>query len=181
MKKARAEPDAVCGEDANRLATFDDWDKFPYIQAIINETMRWRPIVSPLGFPHVLSRDDTYEGYVLSAGTTVTINQWALCFNQKEYDDHLRFKPDRFLNDKVWDPIAGHYGFGAGRRACSGYRVAANSLFILFSRFTYCFDVEEDPVRCLLLQMFSLHAQVRFNGSILPTPPHRIIRSIPGI
>lgn len=42
--------------------------------------------------------------------------------------------------------MAGHYSFGAGRRACAGFRVAQNSMSNMFSRLIYCFDVAEDPV-----------------------------------
>jgi cytochrome P450 len=116
--------------------------------------MRWRPNVNPTGFPHALIRDDEYEGYHLPAGTVVTINNWAISLNPREYKDPEKFDPDRFLNDDLWNPLKGHYGYGAGRRACSGHRVAQNSMFIFFSRFIYCFDVEEDPVRCFdLAQM----------------------------
>ncbi|KAI1611807.1 cytochrome P450 [Exophiala viscosa] len=145
VKKARTELDSVCGTNAERLPTFDDWDKLPYIQAIMKESMRWRPNVNPTGFPHALIRDDEYEGYVLPAGTVVTINNWAISLNPEEYENPTKFNPDRFLNDDLWNPTKGHYGYGAGRRTCAGFKVAQNSMFIFFSRFIYCFDVLEDP------------------------------------
>ncbi|OIW35202.1 cytochrome P450 [Coniochaeta ligniaria NRRL 30616] len=145
VAKARKELDAVCGHKAERLPTFDDWDKLPYMQAIMKESMRWRPNVNPTGFPHALIRDDEYRGYRLPAGTIVTINNWAISLNPNEYRDPDKFDPDRFLDKDLWNPLKGHYGYGAGRRACAGYRVASNSMFIFLSRFIYCFDVEEDP------------------------------------
>lgn len=108
--------------------------------------MRWRPNVNPTGFPHALIRDDEYNGYVLPASTVVTINNWAISLNPNEYTNPDKFDPDRFLGPDLWNPMKGHYGFGAGRRACAGSRVAQNLMFIFFSRFLYCFDVEEDPV-----------------------------------
>lgn len=147
VAKARAELDEVCGKgDDVRLPTFDDCDKLPYIQAVIKETLRWRPNVNPTGFPHALIRDDEYEDYRFPAGTVVTINNWAISLNPKEYDNPTRFDPDRFLNDDLWNPTKGHYGYGAGRRTCAGFKVAQNSMFVFFSRFIYCFDVLEDPV-----------------------------------
>jgi cytochrome P450 len=114
VAKARKELDEICGPNAERLPTFDDWDRLPFMQAIIKETLRWRPNVNPTGFPHALTQDDEYEGYHFPAGTVVTINNWALALDPKEYEDPHRFKPERFLNVDLYNPLKGHYGYGAG-------------------------------------------------------------------
>jgi cytochrome P450 len=114
VAKARAELDEVCGYNAERLPSFDDWDRLPYMQAAIKESLRWRPNVNPTGFPHALTQDDEYEGYILPAGAVVTINNWAISLNAKEYHDPTKFHPDRFLNENLWNPLKDHYGYGAG-------------------------------------------------------------------
>lgn len=48
MRKAQAQVDAVVGRD--RLPTFGDREQLPYIEAIVKEVHRWRP-VGPLGVP----------------------------------------------------------------------------------------------------------------------------------
>jgi cytochrome P450 len=151
VARARQELDKVCGHNAERLPTFDDMEKLPFLQAIMKEGMRWRPNVNPTGFPHALIKDDEYNGYRLPAGTVVTINNWYISLNPAEYENPEKFDPNRFMNDDLWNPMKGHYGYGAGRRACAGFRVAQNSMFIFLSRFIYCFEVEEDPV-CLLIK-----------------------------
>jgi cytochrome P450 len=40
--QARAQLDEVCGKNAERLPTFADIDKLPYIQAVAKEATRWR-------------------------------------------------------------------------------------------------------------------------------------------
>jgi cytochrome P450 family 619 len=52
QKKAQAEMDLVVGED--RLPTWEDYEKLPYVAAMVKESHRWRP-VAPLGVPHALS------------------------------------------------------------------------------------------------------------------------------
>jgi len=42
QEKARAEIDPVCG--ASRCPLWSDFDRLPYINAIIKEGMRWRPV-----------------------------------------------------------------------------------------------------------------------------------------
>lgn len=49
LKKAQAEIDAVVGED--RTPVWADYERLPYVAAVVKEAMRWRPIV-PLAFPH---------------------------------------------------------------------------------------------------------------------------------
>ena len=46
QRRAQAELDAVVGRD--RLPTFDDRPRLPYIEALCKELMRWH-LVSPLG------------------------------------------------------------------------------------------------------------------------------------
>jgi len=42
IKRAREELDSVCGANAERLPSFDDYDKLPMIKAAIKEAVRWR-------------------------------------------------------------------------------------------------------------------------------------------
>lgn len=46
LKKAQEEIDRVVGP--KRLPDFDDRESLPYIEAIFQEVLRWRPVV-PLG------------------------------------------------------------------------------------------------------------------------------------
>ena len=46
--RAQEEIDSVIGEGLNKLPEWDDRPSMPYIDAVINETLRWFPVV-PLG------------------------------------------------------------------------------------------------------------------------------------
>jgi cytochrome P450 len=48
QRKAQAEIDAVVGTD--RLPNFADVPQLPYVTAILEEALRWHPVV-PLGTP----------------------------------------------------------------------------------------------------------------------------------
>ena len=48
MRKAQTQIDAIVGQD--RLPTFGDRERLPYIEAIVKEIHRWRP-VGPVGVP----------------------------------------------------------------------------------------------------------------------------------
>jgi cytochrome P450 len=53
--KARKELDAVCGSNAERLPDWQDWEKLPYIHAVIKEGLRWRSNGADTGVPRVLT------------------------------------------------------------------------------------------------------------------------------
>jgi cytochrome P450 len=107
QERARAELDAVCGED--RSPTWADFSRLPYINMIVKETMRWRP-VTPLSFPHALNQDDWVNGYLLPKGTTVFLNVWGL-----HHDESVFRNPERF------DPSHIHTECGPCKRWCAYY------------------------------------------------------------
>ncbi|OBT82018.1 hypothetical protein VE02_09812 [Pseudogymnoascus sp. 03VT05] len=144
--RARAELDAVCGHNAERLPGWEDRDKLPYIAAVVKEGFRWRPNIAEIGAPTSLIQDDEYEGYKFPKGTVFTWNAWAIALSEKEYPQAERFWPDRFLNADLDNPLKGHWAFGAGRRVCVGWKVGEMNVWIAIARLLYCFDFAEDPI-----------------------------------
>ncbi|KAI1496915.1 cytochrome P450 [Biscogniauxia marginata] len=148
FKKAQMEVDEVCG--ASRSPTTDDIDRLPFIRAIMDETLRWRPVAAG-GVAHMLTQDDTYQGYFLPKGTIFFANTWAIHRDETEYEQPDEFMPDRFLNNRfgtrypVAESMDDHrrvsYGFGAGRRVCPGQRLAKNSLILNMAKIAWGFDV----------------------------------------
>ena len=57
QRKAQAETDAVVGPD--RSPQWSDLPNLPYLNMIVKEGHRWRPIL-PLGFPHALGEGRLY-------------------------------------------------------------------------------------------------------------------------
>ncbi|KAG6856319.1 hypothetical protein H0H87_005599 [Tephrocybe sp. NHM501043] len=60
MKKAQGELDRVVGVD--RMPEFEDMENLPYTNALIKETMRWRPVAAFGAAPHAVTIDDEYNG-----------------------------------------------------------------------------------------------------------------------
>ena len=82
QKKAQAQLDAVVGPD--RLPEFADRARLPYIDAIVKEILRWHP-VGPMGFAHVSTEDDEYNGYFIPSGSIVMVNVWCVPLFQHNY------------------------------------------------------------------------------------------------
>ncbi|KAF1998526.1 cytochrome P450 [Amniculicola lignicola CBS 123094] len=148
VRAAQKELDGVLG-DATRLPEFSDRPQLPYISAVTKEGFRWRPFAE-IGVPHMLIKDDEYEGYKFPAGTLFTWNSWSIALSEGENRDAEKFWPERWLDKsiqgfegKVEDPLSGHWSFGAGRRVCTGYHVGDTNVWIAVARLLYCFQFEE--------------------------------------
>ncbi|CAE6433708.1 unnamed protein product [Rhizoctonia solani] len=121
--KAQAEIDRTVGR--SRLPTFEDKERLPYVNNLINEVMRWQP-VTPLAVPHACTEDDTYQNYRIPKGAIVIGNVWSMSRNQEVYKDPESFNPDRFFDTQVPKIPA----FGFGRRLCPGIHYAEASIYI---------------------------------------------------
>ncbi|CAE6432294.1 unnamed protein product [Rhizoctonia solani] len=73
QQKAQAEIDDIVGD--SRLPEIEDMDRLPYTNCLIQEVLRWGPIV-PIGVPHAVSKDDFYKGFLIPKGATVIGNVW---------------------------------------------------------------------------------------------------------
>ena len=73
QRRAQTELDAVVGKD--RLPDFSDRESLPYVNALIKECLRWRPVV-PLALVHLSIQEDEYKGYRIPARSAVVTNPW---------------------------------------------------------------------------------------------------------
>lgn len=147
QKRAQAELDAVVGRA--RLPTFSDVPNLSYIQAIVKETLRWRPSL-PFGIPHNTTEDIWYDGVFIPKGTTCLANLWQCHHDPAFYgDDAAKFNPERFLdaNGRILSgPVEtrdeGHSTYGFGRRACVGKHLANDSLYITIATVLWAANLE---------------------------------------
>ncbi|KAG2365405.1 cytochrome P450 [Suillus spraguei] len=149
--RAQAEIDGVIGEALERLPDWDDRASMPYVNAIIQETLRWFPVV-PLGIPHATVNDDVYEGYYIPKGATIMANTWSMARNPEKYPNPTRFIPERHMSKVTAGepstrrgPDDTSFAFGFGRRVCVGRHVADASLFAAVVNILAVFRVERAP------------------------------------
>ncbi|KAG6808075.1 hypothetical protein H0H92_005459 [Tricholoma furcatifolium] len=161
MQRAQEDIDRVT--EGERLPTFDDWERLPYINAIILEVLRYNT-VTPLGeflslltgynrraylfvgLPHGVAKDDIYNGMLIPEGAMICANVWLIFHDPEIFVDPDTFKPERFLGDEgtrcrevmniVW---------GFGRRSCPGRQFAEAALFITISSVLACFSMSPKP------------------------------------
>jgi cytochrome P450 len=147
--QGQAEIDAVLGD--NRIPTWDDIPRLPYIRACVKETLRWHPVAKLGAFPHATIEDDIYKGYRIPKGAYVVLNTWAIHRGSERFDNPNVFNPKRYSEDSL--PAAesanhvdvskrDHFGFGAGRRICPGLDIADRNIWLCIARFFWAFDVK---------------------------------------
>ncbi|KAL2925003.1 Cytochrome P450 81D1 [Bienertia sinuspersici] len=148
LHKAREEIDNHKA-NTNELVQEVDLPKLPYIQCIINETLRLFP-AAPLLVGHTPSEDITISGYHIDKGKTILINAWAIHRDLNLWkDDHLKFRPERFEELKYDEHRFNFIPFGLGRRSCPGANLANRVIGLTLATLIQCFDwkrVSEEKV-----------------------------------
>ncbi|KAF8884123.1 cytochrome P450 [Infundibulicybe gibba] len=128
QRKAQEEIDAVIA--SKRLPDFNDRGNLPYVNCVVQETMRWHPAV-PLGIPHSTLEADIYNGMYIPKGALVFGNVWSMTHDPNVYHDPDTFDPSRFLPKPEGNGEPHPIGaFGFGRRICPGQHLAEASVWI---------------------------------------------------
>ncbi|KAF9460615.1 cytochrome P450 CYP621A2 [Collybia nuda] len=126
--RAQKEIDMVVG--SGRLPEFEDRLSLPYVECLLQETLRWNAAV-PLGVPHRSLEDDVYEGMFIPKGSLVIANTRGMTLDERVYSDPAMFNPARFLPKPEGNAEPHPSGpFGFGRRICPGRHLADASLWI---------------------------------------------------
>jgi len=109
------------GKLARLTAEIDAGEGEDYMTAVVNETLRVRPVVPIV--VRMLQQDLQVGGHMLPAGTRVGASIYLTNRNPRTYPDPQEFRPERFLDDEgparavntfSWIP------FGGGIRRCIG-------------------------------------------------------------
>ncbi|RAL15237.1 cytochrome P450 [Aspergillus homomorphus CBS 101889] len=146
QRKAQAEIDEAIHD--NRLPTFADRSRLPYVNALVKEVLRWHP-VTPMALPHTNVESDVFHGYWIPKGAIVLPNVWAFMHDTSTYPDPIAFKPERFLSleGQIPELDPRRMAFGFGRRICPGRVLAESSIFIIIAQFLAVFRLEESQER----------------------------------
>ncbi|KAL4813131.1 cytochrome P450 [Aspergillus spinulosporus] len=137
LQAAQEEVDRVCG--GKKSPTMDDLENLPYIEVCMHEVLRWRPVAAGR-IPHMLVQTDTYKDD-----------------DEAEYDDPAALKPERFIGGNKYgtksstalgpgETRKSSYDFGAGRRICSGHKMAEASIKLNLAKIVWGFSLEKFPI-----------------------------------
>jgi len=102
---------------------YEDLNRFTYLQAVVNESLRLYPSV-PMDMKVALSDDTLPDGSAVEKGNVVVYNIFAMGRSKDIWgDDADEFKPERWLN-RDFPSLYTYPVFNAGPRECLGKRLA---------------------------------------------------------
>ncbi len=111
------------------LERLDEGDT-TYLDAVIKETMRIRPVVAQIG--RVLTEELVIDGWTVPAGTLAIVPMTVIHRDPQIYPEPGEFRPERFLDGN--DP--GNYSwlpFGGGVRRCPGASLALMEMRVILT------------------------------------------------
>ena len=82
----------------SRRVRLDDRGNMPYVNAFINEVLRYHNL-APINLPHMTICDVDLQGYHVPKGTIVYANLSSLHTDKAFWVDPSAFRPERFLDD----------------------------------------------------------------------------------
>ncbi|KAK1606050.1 hypothetical protein QYE76_029723 [Lolium multiflorum] len=132
MAKAHEELAQVIS--TTRSVEESDINQLPYIQAVVNETLRLHP-PGPLLLPHQAQEAVNIAGFTVPQGARVLVNLWAMGQDESIWPEPDKFMPERFLGRTV-DFRGGDFElipFGAGRRVCPGMPLAIRTVHLVLA------------------------------------------------
>ena len=105
-----------------------DLDDDAYLDAVVRETLRLRPVITDIG--RMLTRDHEVAGYRLPAGTMVLAAIGAMHVRPDRWENPHAFRPERFFEEGVGDGYT-WLPFGGGVRRCLGAAFAQMEMRII--------------------------------------------------
>ena len=127
--KCQEEIDSKIGARNPSLA---DREKLPYVEAVIHEVQRYRP-VAPFGVVHAAEKDVTLYNYTIPKGTMLLPNFYSVSMDPQIFEKPEIFKPERWIKDGRFQKEQEFIPFSVGPRVCVGENLARNELFLFFT------------------------------------------------
>ncbi|TKY90036.1 hypothetical protein EX895_000034 [Sporisorium graminicola] len=142
MAKLQAELDREL-EHAEEVPLHSDVQELPYLQAVLNESLRYHS-TSAIGLPRVIPEGGaTVCGQRFPAGTILSVPAYTLHRDKSVFgEDADEYNPDRWLAPNAKrDFEKAFIPFSVGPRACVGRNVAMMELSILIAAIFRRYDI----------------------------------------
>jgi cytochrome P450 len=142
FERARAEVSAVIG---NRLPTYADLPRLPYLDRVVKEALRHYP-PAVLVFARQAIDDVEIGGWRVPKASIVRVVTYVVQHDPRWYPDPERFDPDRFAPGRVEQiPQAAYLPFGLGPRACIGNTFAMMEMTLITAMLVARFKISSAP------------------------------------
>ncbi|KAI1763920.1 cytochrome P450 [Hypoxylon sp. FL1150] len=131
----------------SKMITNAEAKELPYLQAVVYEGLRIRPITTHRLSKEVPPGGDTIHGKFIPAGTSIGVNHYSMLHSKTVFgEDADVFRPERFLevDATALTELQRHVelAFGYGRWMCAGKSVALMELNKIFFELLRHFDFQ---------------------------------------
>lgn len=160
QERMRAEADSVVDAE-NYVASFGAAGQLPYIEAVVNETLRLHPI-APIFFLEPIE-DEVIGGVTVPSGTPIFILSGYAAKRDSHFEKSAEFDPDRWLRDAseqdgVHDARA-FLPFGAGPRFCPGRNLSILEAKMVMAMVVGNFEISRPPAAAPVGELFAFTLQ----------------------
>ncbi|XP_016469973.2 isoleucine N-monooxygenase 2 [Nicotiana tabacum] len=136
MQRAIEEIGNVIGN--NRFVQESDLPQLNYVKACVKESFRLHPLAA-FNAPHVSLSDSVVGDYFIPKGSVVLLSRLGLGRNPRVWDDPMKFKPERHMNEEGDDVVFTDselrlLSFSIGRRGCPGVKLGSTITTMLLAR-----------------------------------------------
>ena len=142
QKKVQAEIDEKIG--TTRVPALSDKVNTPYVDAVIQELLRFSSITPLGGLLYRTTEDTELLGYTIKKDTLIIGNIYGVHNDDEVWGDPENFRPERFLDEagKVdRNLVRMTVPFGTGRRSCIGESLARDQIYLYCTGILQRFDV----------------------------------------
>ncbi|XP_071057393.1 cytochrome P450 4C1-like isoform X1 [Onthophagus taurus] len=130
----------VIGTDINAEINIDHLNNMPYLHATAKEAVR-RFMSLPF-LDRLVLRDMVIDGTKIPKGIQVMFHLTGIMTSEKNYDDPLTFKPERFMKENVTAQAQKSFiGFGYGVKSCPGKPIAYAAMKLILTKIIREFEV----------------------------------------
>ncbi|KAI1403454.1 putative benzoate 4-monooxygenase cytochrome P450 [Hypoxylon fuscum] len=143
LKKLQEELDAAIPDDDIKVAEYEAVRNLPYLQMVINETLRIH-CTSGIGLPREVppeSKGITIRGHYFPPGTVLSVPTYSIHHSQEIWGpDADTFRPERW-EDATTRQKNAFIPFSTGPRACVGRNVAEMEMKMIVATWARRYDV----------------------------------------
>ncbi|CAM0140406.1 unnamed protein product [Umbelopsis sp. WA50703] len=161
LRLLREELDDLYPRDVKADIKHEDLKNLPYLNAVLQETMRLKPVAMG-GLPREPPSDYLLGGkYHIPKNMLLSAHIYSCHINPQYWPEPMAFKPERWLegSDIPADKDA-FYPFSSGSRNCIGKNFAWMEMRLILASFVYNFDMK--PVQESLDDLKDLRQYVTY-------------------
>lgn len=152
--KLQKELDEALAHEDDPVASFEQVKRLPYLEAVINETLRIHS-TSGIGLPREVPEGGlTVIGKTFPPGTVLSVPTYTIHRDKRVWGEDVEaFRPERWFEQDQAEIQKTFNPFSFGPRACVGRNLASMELLIIIAsilrRYDFVLEEPDKPVSIL--------------------------------